>query len=240
MIPTENNLNSDPSITPSEALAEVVYPAEQPVWYLSDGLAGEGDVPAWFYKDKYKTVKDQARAYAFLEKKLGAFQGAPEQYQLEYPADFPEECKVCQEDPLFLFWSNIARKHNMSNALFSELYLSANLDDRIKSELFRQRELEKLGPDAEMRLERLVNWAKNNLNQDELEALQENLQTSRGLALFEKLISLQNENHLPKTFGERMQLSQSLLDTRVADPRYKKDADFRQETSRMFEELYGR
>ena len=45
-------------------------------WMMSEDVKGEGDAPEWFKSSKYKTVADQAKAYAGLESKLGAFTGA--------------------------------------------------------------------------------------------------------------------------------------------------------------------
>src|SRR5690349_17470972 len=65
-------------------------------WYYSDGIKGDGAKPDWFKGDKYKTVTDQAKAYTDIEKKLGAFKGAPEKYDLAIEG-YPD-LKFSEED----------------------------------------------------------------------------------------------------------------------------------------------
>lgn len=56
--------------------------AEQgPSWYIDESTPGLGERPDWMPR-KYKTAADVGKAYTELEKKLGAFVGAPEKYDL--------------------------------------------------------------------------------------------------------------------------------------------------------------
>ena len=45
-------------------------------YFLAEGIKGVGEAPEWLDK-KYKTVSDQAKGYAELSKKFGAFRGSP-------------------------------------------------------------------------------------------------------------------------------------------------------------------
>jgi len=194
--------------------------------------------PDWFHADKYKTIADQARAYHFLEKKLGGFTGSPENYTLDYPENYPLEMRISEEDPMFLYWCDVAKKHNLNNDLFNSLFLGTHCFETATNNNFRENELKKLGPSGDQRLENLFNWAKNNLDNQEMQALQESLQTSGGVALFEKLVGLQKSEQVPTFNGQTKTITEADLHARVGDPKYKTDPNFRKETTRMFETFY--
>lgn len=77
---SEETILSEQEVAPeAEATTETTESTEvvSEGWMMAEDIKGEGDAPEWFKSNKYKTVADQAKAYASLESKLGAFTGSP-------------------------------------------------------------------------------------------------------------------------------------------------------------------
>ena len=84
-------LPAAPAVAADPAPAEPAPDAAK--WYLAEGVAGNGEPPEWFRADKYKTLDEQAKAYVELEKRFGAFTGAPKDgvYKINMPEGFVGE-----------------------------------------------------------------------------------------------------------------------------------------------------
>ena len=102
----ETLLNEEVAETTTEEATETTEtPTEG--WFLNEEVKGEGDVPEWFKADKYKSVAEQAKAYAGLESKLGAFTGAPKDgYEVELPEGVDVE--LDSEDPMLVNFNDWA------------------------------------------------------------------------------------------------------------------------------------
>ncbi len=169
-------------------------------WYLSEGVAGQGDAPAWFKADKYKSVFDQAQAYPELEKRFGAFTGSPKDgvYQINVPTDVPVEFDTSHN--LFQELNKWASESQLSQvaydgiiSMFSRYEASVSPDmGEIKKEL---------GDNADARLSSVAQWAKSNLP-DELYTAFKNAQTQSNAAdtfkVFEAIIGKTRQVAMPK------------------------------------------
>lgn len=93
-------------------------------YFLSEGVEAQGEAPEWFKGEKYKTVADQAKAYANLEKMHGeltnkykAFGDAPESYSV----NVPEGININADDPVFQMAQEWSRENNLSQDGFNNL-----------------------------------------------------------------------------------------------------------------------
>lgn len=143
---------------------------EGPEWFLADGVKGAGKPPEWYKADKYKTLAAQAEAYSHLEKRLGAFVGAPKDGKYEMPPP-PEgvEGTFDAEHPLFATFTGWAAENQVSQKAYGDLlgmfaqYEAAQTPSMsdVKAEL---------GSDADSRINSVSVWAKANLSGDEFNA----------------------------------------------------------------------
>lgn len=141
--------------------------AADPTWFYADGVPGKGEAPEWFKADKYKTAEAQAQAYVELEKRFGAFAGAPKTGKYETPK-VPEglEGEFYADHPIFDKFSKWALDRQVSQEGYNEVlglfaeYEAARVPDR--SEILRD-----IGEGAESRLAAIKQWANANLTADE-------------------------------------------------------------------------
>lgn len=224
---------------PAEAAAEST--TETPAadgWFYADEVAGEGDRPEWF-KDKYKSVADQAQAYSELEKKFGGFTGAPEDdYELTVPEGIEGEFDM--EDPRIGWFTQVAKEANMSQDTFSNLlhgWVQHEVDNMQGS---RETEIQALGSNAQARLKDLGDWGAANLSADEFEGFKMLASSAAGVKTLEALINKTQKNGVAQTQSVATPgITKEALNERIADPRYQTSADFRNETTRLFKEFYG-
>ena len=171
--------------------------AEKPVtvtdgWVLAEGIPGEGDQPEWFKGEKYKSVSDQAKAYVDLEKQLGTFTGAPEEYELKLN-DTALDASHLAADPMLGWFKETAKELNMSQDSFDKI-----LNGFVNQELSafkeeRTNELESLGKDAGTRLQSLSDWGKASLTASEWQIYQGVANTADGVRLLESLVGKSRE-----------------------------------------------
>lgn len=198
---------ADPNAAPAEPAAPAAQPdpaapqaADDPKWYLRDGVGAEGDPPEWFKGDKYKTLEEQAKAYNELETRFGAFTGAPKDgvYKIELKEDLPVEFQT--DHPLFENLNGWAKEAQLSQegynnllTMFAQYELSTQPDfDQIKKDV---------GENADARINSASQWAKSNLSEDQYNAFRGALTQSNAAAVFavvEALIGKTREVSMPK------------------------------------------
>jgi hypothetical protein len=169
-------------------------PAEEPKWFYADGTPGKGEAPVWFKADKYKSVEEQAKAYPELEKRLGAFKGAPKDGKYAPPTKLPEgiQGEFDASHPLFQKFGTWALDQQFSQESYEQVlgmfaeYEAGRTPDR--SEILRE-----IGDGAETRLASVAQWAKANLPAEEYKllrtALEPSEQTANVVRLVESLIA---------------------------------------------------
>lgn len=193
----------DPGAAPA-APAQPATPAEpapaaEAKWYYGENVPGTGDAPEWFKTDKYKTIEDQAKAYTDLEKRFGAFVGAPKDgvYKVNIPEGFKGEFDTAH--PLFQELNTWAKESNFSQEAYDSVigmltrYEASMVPDmaEIKKEL---------GENADARLSSAAQWAKSNLTADEYAAFREAQTQSNAASVFkafEALIAKTRQVALP-------------------------------------------
>lgn len=197
-------------------------------WYYDKDIKGNGDKPEWL-KEKYATLADQAKAYVELEKRLGAFKGAPEKYELtikEHP-----DLQFRADDPMISSFLNKAKENNVSQDFMEELLflhaqaLTANVPNV-------EKELERLGPNARQEVQQLSQWASNHFTTEEFGVFKNLLNTADAVRLFEKIRKVSIQSSIaPPADNNQMHESEDQVRRLVHDPRYDKDPVFRQEVA---------
>ncbi len=207
-------------------------------WYVSEGIAGEGEAPEWYKADKFKSVSAQAEAYKGLESKLGAFTGSPDEYELSMPDGV--EGEFIEGDPLMEGFQSWAKESGVSQDKFTELLHMYVKNEHDTSGTSREDQLALMGDNADKRLGNVDAWAKANLDQGEYEAMLGVTSTAAGVQLIESLISKTRTPKIPTTEGQAtVGISHADVKERMNDPRYKSDPAFRKETSKMYEQVFG-
>jgi hypothetical protein len=233
-----------PAATPDAAATPQASGDSQPAvvtptgdWYYDHNIKADGTKPDWFKGDKYKTVTDQAKAYAEVEKKLGAFKGAPEKYDLTI-ADHPE-LKFSEEDPLLKDFLENAKKNGVSQEYVSELLgvyaqaLTFNLPDA-------DAEMKKIGVNAEQDLQILSQWAGNILAPEEFNIFKSMITTADAFKVFDKLRNAGTGADInPAVPNASHETSQQVL-ALINDPRYESDPDFRADMRKRLSQAMAR
>jgi hypothetical protein len=162
--------NVDPNVEPTPPAENP--PANQPSWFIDEGVAATGERPEWF-PQKFKTVKDALTSLSELEKKMGT---APvEDY------DFGEHGEVFDKNhEAFKELTAYAKEKRVPQEVMSKMLecftkygqsLAPNADA----------EMAKLGPDGAKQIETLNNWAKANLSTEAAEALFESMGSAKAV-----------------------------------------------------------
>jgi len=221
--------------TTEEAATETVESTE-----VEAAAPEDGEKPEWL-KDKYKSVEDQAKAYAELEKKFGGFTGSPEgEYEIKAPEDLPGEFDM--EDPRIEWFQNVAKETNMSQDTFDQmLHGFARMEVEANDpEAAKSIEIQALGKNANARLRDLGDWGKANLDSNQFEGFKGLATTAAGVEVLEALIAKTSEGKMPTSNTVRSPgLTKEMLDDMIADPKYQTSAAYRSEVKEKFEQFHG-
>jgi hypothetical protein len=139
-------------------------PDDKTAWFLYDGVKGQGDMPAWYKADKYKTVAAQAEAYTHLERRLGAFVGAPKEGKYEAPK-LPEgiEGEFLTDHPVFESFTKWALENQVSQQGYNDVLGMLAVYEASQAPDFEAAKKE-IGNDADVRIQNVSLWARANLD----------------------------------------------------------------------------
>jgi hypothetical protein len=148
-----------PAAAPVEPQAD-----DKTAWFLYDGVKGQGDMPAWYKADKYKTVAAQAEAYTHLERRLGAFVGAPKEGKYEAPK-LPEgiEGEFLTDHPVFESFTKWALENQVSQQGYNDVLGMLAVYEASQAPDFEAAKKE-IGNDADVRIQNVSLWARANLD----------------------------------------------------------------------------
>jgi hypothetical protein len=236
---SEESLLAEDSSTPSEESTESTETETTATpWYVSEGVAGEGDKPE-FLQDKYKSLSDQAAAYPELAKKFGGFTGAPDEYEMTMPDGLDGEFD--NDNPLIGQIQTWAKDNQLNQDAFTSVVHMYLNNEASLAGVDRESELAALGSDAAARLNNIRDYGKANLSEEDYQGMLQATGTAAGVKMVESLIA--------KTRGFQIPADNSDVPTgpthaeikeRMSDPRYASSAEFRAETSKMYEKLFGK
>ena len=187
----EQKMLNEQAATEEEVSDTLPTEEQQAAYFLAEGIAGEGEPPEWYKADKYKSIAEQAKAYTELEKKFGGFKGAPKD---GYAA--PENIE--SDDELFVQLKDYAAKYNMSQDAFNSAWDLLSAQNQASQEINTEAELEKLGDNAQQRVQIVNNFLKNNLDASMYEEVSARVVDANSILIIESLVKALAPAKLPK------------------------------------------
>ena len=239
---SEETILSEQEVAPeTEATTETTETTEvvSEGWMMSEDIKGEGEAPEWFKANKYKTVADQAKAYAGLESKLGAFTGAPEDgYKVELPEGI--EGEIADDDPMLVSFNEWAAEAGLSQEKHTEL-MALYVNGLMETQPDIQEEIKRMGKDAPQRINDFTAWAKANFDESEFVTLQGLATTAEGFAILEKMRGMLRETDVsaPDNVKSVDNTSKEALYELIKDPRYSESPAFRKDVEQKFKDYFG-
>ena len=176
--------------TSDTLLTEATPQVSENEYFLSDDIKGSGETPEWFNTGKYKSVADQAKGYAELEKKFGGFKGTPKD-GYTHPEGIEPEDGLLQELVTF------ASDTNMSQEAFGQAWELLNAQSQASTEISQEQELAKLGDNAQDRIKTVEGFMKNNLDAESYEKAKDLVTTADTIELVEMLVKATAPSRLP-------------------------------------------
>lgn len=157
-------------------------------------------VPEKFWDAESGQVKTDSvlESYTQLEKRFGAFTGAPEEYEFSLSQELSEQgIELSADDPLIEQFKEMAKESNMSAEMANKLvnmYVEGQYANSLGGEEAEQariaEEMKQLGDKAEMRINNISRWADANLSEEVREGLLEATTTAKGVMAVERLIAM--------------------------------------------------
>ncbi len=171
---------------------------------------------------------------AEYREKLGAFSGSPEgEYEL------PEGLEVSEGIAKY------ARDNQFSNEALSGLVEAHEADMTARNEKFLSEQRELLGKDADARTTNVVDWARANLGEESIKALNGMVTTAAGVEMFEKIAKISQGTAVaqvatPKTVIDRDTVkSMRFAMDEFGNRRMSSDAQYRSKVESMEAEFVG-
>lgn len=161
----------------------------EPEWYLDDNTPGAGARPDWM-PPNYKKVSDIAKSYTELEKKLGAFKGAPEKYDVA-SMELDENDFVLQE------LSSVGKELNMSQEAFQKVVGRLLSAQETHDKAYLEDQVAALGPDGTRMLTEYKNWTKDYLTPEAQEVVGSWVKTADDLKIFNKIMASTTMSNVP-------------------------------------------
>ena len=217
--------------------------SKKQLWLTENQSIEVDEVPDWFISNKYKTVEMQAKSYKELQKKMGAFTGAPETYVI------PEQAK---DDALLSKVSKIAKDLNMSQEGLDKLISvysehTNDVSELTKAEITAHKitEMNKLGVNGQDILSGVKTWVENNFAPEEQRLFNEFATTAESIKLLAKIRDItgkQMASTQPMVNEGSIEFTDT-IDSKISklinDPRYASDAAYFQFANNKVKELMG-
>lgn len=200
LIPAADGVVAEKEDAPEAPKPETAANQDEPEWFLYEGVKGVGKPPEWYKADKYKTVAAQAKAHTDLEKRFGAFTGAPENgvYEIKLPENLDGSLDV--EHPLLKGLQTWAAEKQMSQEGFTEaITMLAEYEASLVPDISVIKA--EVGENADARIAAVASWGKANLKPDEFETLREATSGPNAAAVFktiEAVVAKSRQVRLPK------------------------------------------
>jgi hypothetical protein len=231
----------------SEATDNVEAPAEAPEAVTTEVAESR---PEWL-PEKFNTPEDLVNSYSSLESKLGkgqeelresimneieseAFANRPEKsgdYTL------PEGMDELATDPNVEWWSNFAWENGFSQDEFNE-----GLNRMLPPQPDLDSEIEKLGDNANARIEAVALWSQKNLPAEFEQEVMRMGETAEGVQLLEHFMSALSSGSVSGDATTPTVLGKQELESMMKDPRYwdntRRDPAYVKQVDEGFAKLY--
>lgn len=188
---TDNQYAPQPSHTvahePSNESAPPV--PEGPAWYVDDNTPGNGIRPDWM-PAQFKKASDLGKSYSELQKKLGAFTGAPDNYDLS-------GLELDEDQHLLKQLTMTAKEMNMSQEGLNKLLGTFAAAQETEANLHLDEQVKALGKDGERMLVEYKNWSNDYLKAEEREVVKEWVRTADDLKVFNRMMSHTHMSQVP-------------------------------------------
>ena len=170
----------------AEAAGEETPPAdERPEWLLDKYMSDD--------KPLEDAIKDQAKSYKEIQSKLGAFTGAPDEYELSVSEELTEAgFQLDQESEMLKDAKEFAKGLNMNQEGFNkmiELWATNELAEHKAAEQARKEAFESLD-NGTARINNISAWANKSLPPELVGELDGILQTPEQVKLVERMIAM--------------------------------------------------
>lgn len=242
----------------AEATTELPPQEERDFVVAKDLEAKTEERPEWL-PEKYKSGEDLAKAYKELESKLGtkdedirnqvlkeieteSFKDRPEtagDYQL--PEYFDEESAI--DSDVLKWWAEHAFTYGFSQSEFEEgLEKVMQAADGFSTDV--EEEMEKLGDNANARVEAAALFSKQFFPQEHMESIERLTETADGLKALEFIMGKMQDPSLGTDSAPSSQITEQSLREMMRDERYwhpaRRNNDFIQEVNDGFQKLYNK
>lgn len=154
--------NAAPPAVPPAAPPAAPPPTPDPEWFYANGVKGAGPVPDWYKASKYKTVDEQAKAYPELEKRLGAFTGAPKDGNYTFKMPEGIEGELDTTSPQFVAFKQWATDNQLSQDGYQKM-LEMYVENIVAQQPDPAAMKAALGEKADERLGAVNAWVKANV-----------------------------------------------------------------------------
>jgi hypothetical protein len=171
----------------AEAAGEETPPVadERPDWLLDKYMAED--------KPLEDAIKDQAKSYKEIQSKLGAFTGAPEDYEISVSEELTEAgFQLDQESEMLKDAKEFASGLNMNQEGFNkmiELWATNELAEHKAAEQAKKEAFEKMD-NGQARINNISAWANKSLPPELVGELDSVLQTPEQVKLVERMIAM--------------------------------------------------
>ena len=206
-------------------------------------------------------VDELSASYNALEKKIGMrtdelskqvredlekerMGQVPEEYEIVLP-EVPEHIniEVNKEQELLKEWSNICKDNGLSQDIFNR-GVNAFVNNEIAGLPDMKQEMQKLGDNANSRIEAADLWSKKYLTPESYDSLSRLASTAEGVKAIEEIMSLTKTQPLPNSNTVvDAELEENDLRSMMNDPRYydpaQRDQAYYDKVTRLYEKKYG-
>jgi len=193
-------------------------------YYLSEGVAGEGDAPEWFKGEKYKNVSEQAKGYKELEKRFGSFTGAPKEYELNLSEDMVNAgVEIADDDYMLADAKVFAKEAGLNQEGFDKmvgLYVKNQLTDQMAQADYKTDQIKALGSDGPDRINNVSLWAEANMEGETMEQFKASMVSADAIQIAEWFIG--REQNASVSPSDATTLS-GKSETEIKDMQFAKD-----------------
>lgn len=216
---SQANENGEPNAASGEQ-------GEPERWFWSENVPGEGPRPD-FLPEKFKSVADAAKARGELEKKLGAFTGAPEEYKVDHLELDPEQHTLKEI-------MGLSKELNMSQDGFDKLVGKLMNAQEAENTVSLEDEVAALGEEGPRLMRQYKNFRDNHLQPEEQELVKGWIKSADDLKAFNDLVKGVYAKRLPTDNGMYLANSNETKETIQAEmtknlERYRNDSVYRQD-----------